>query len=282
MKRSTSSIFFLILILTLISAGCRSTLTKTNTASSTPLSTTVHKKPIVPSTIETANQFCEKQGFTIAAQFNTDTNEMKFYCVFSGNLACEALAFVNGKCSKKSGAITFQASPDTLLERLRSCNVASPPVCGLNGKNYTNRCVAELNSVAVKHDGLCTATESSGLTLNQTTTQTPQAAFPTLPAATKQQLVKDKTETAAWLGLLIDLIQAESPKTPPTFIEQCIYPKATLYFYSSGCADCQSTLYNQNGLVLCYPSSDSAGNCPNYFNLKTKSSFCSLIWKDKR
>jgi hypothetical protein len=53
-----------------------------------------------------------------------------------------------------SGVIACQ-SPGVCEEIPKSCTTQEEPVCGCDGRTYSNKCDAAKNSVSVKSEGSC-------------------------------------------------------------------------------------------------------------------------------
>lgn len=285
-------LIFLAVVFLLIGAGCTDATSTTPTATTTPSTqTTIKKKPNTGETLDAAYAFCEKHDYTIAVQFDQASKSTKSYCLFPNKTACDVIAFMNGACAQGKGALAFAQTKNTadeLLQNIRTCKDDSPPVCGANGKNYANVCIADIHHVSILHEGLCTPDEQAKFALSVPTvpgapttpgSPSPTPDAPTLPISTNKLDVATQ-QNAAWLALLIDFSEAAGKKNPPAFTEKCTYDTDTVYYHSDGCPTCFSVLYSNQGNVLCYPNNDMNKNCPAYFNVKNRKNNCTVIWKD--
>ncbi len=279
--------------LLLIGAGCGDDETETPAAAQQ----VVVKKPANETNpFQIAYDRCLDEGYSVRTEEN-EKGEATFYCVFPGNTGCELTSYTAGACHSGSGAITLTSNIDPLLEKLRSCTSDSPPVCGDNGKNYVNECVAAVQGIPVKHEGLCLqqevavaptpvatvptpsitpATPSSAANPPPASTGVTAAPKPTVPPS----LPPDTPAASAWLSLVMDLLSGEPAATPRAQIEKCVYQNTLVYYTDSGALP--GMLYSSDGSLICYPDNNLNNLCPSFFKVKNRSTNCSVIWKDKR
>ncbi len=272
--------FLLFTTLLLLGAGCGDEKVATPGATLTTSPVTITKKPAQADTTNIFASYCEKQGFTIGYRTNVTSKLSEVYCVFPGNTACEAGSFLTGACTPINGLATpFGVTDEETLAALRSCDGDEPPVCGANGQNYANYCVAELQNIAIKHDGLCDPSELTPVIYISPSSQ-PINGAPSSPSSAVSALPSD--QTASWLALLTMLIETETPKNPRAFIEECAYGNTKVWFQSNGCANCFSILYDASGKILCYPNNDLNKSCPAFFSMNNRMPHCKKIWEDTR
>jgi len=90
-------------------------------------------------------------------------------------------------------------------------------------------------------------------------------------------------EPADWLAELIASLESEPVRNPPALIARYTYQDETVYFVPSYCCDEMSTLYNDDGEIICHPggglSGDGDERCSYFFDLATDRE---VIWKDPR
>ncbi|GEM_PF-903412 len=303
--------FFITATILLIGAGCSGGTNSNNNGGSTSTPGTVIKKPTVVTVEEQAYEQCLVKGYSVGIQEENGINVS--YCVFANGTACPLLLFGNGSCSISSGAVVYDSDAAEELQQIRACDETSPSVCGENYKTYVNRCIAELQQVAVLHEGDCTPEEiaslspqaepqtvlpakkqstksssksgsgssgSSGGSSSGGQTDTPTPTPQPLPPSS--EIPNTPAAQAEWLSMLIDITLSGGPTNPRSFIEQCTFGKTVVYYYQQGSDTSFSTLYNKEGEVLCFPNNDVNNSCPSYFDKSTRSGNCTQIWKDKR
>ncbi|SOD81472.1 DUF6970 domain-containing protein [Spirosoma fluviale] len=87
----------------------------------------------------------------------------------------------------------------------------------------------------------------------------------------------------AFVQILINQTKNQPVWTPPASIYQYTYKGKTVYYLSARCCDIPSTLFAENGQVLCSPSGGFAGSgdgkCIDFFSARTDEA---LIWQDSR
>jgi len=274
---------FLILILVslaTIGAGCSSSSSSnTNKTATSSQLQVVKKNPATEQSKNPIYDFCESKGYQIIIRFDKTTNGSKAYCHFDDSKECEAESFAKGTCSKENGAVFYNPTP-TLVP---VCTITDPVVCGADGKTYINHCSAEKQNVVVKRQGNCADEQTNNI-------QPTNPLFPdnpvtknSNPVATTNPVTTPSTNTNLdWLKTATDILGSGLVNNPRAFIEKCNYGGTILYFASEGCTNCFTTLYTENGSILCYPNNDISNSCPTYFNKSNRSKNCSLYWKDKR
>ncbi len=136
--------------------------------------------------------------------------------------------------------------------------------------------------------GICAQGKGSKAYHPEEQIQIPEQKSATQTSSATQQKT-DSTNTSLttgalpdWIELAIDMATSQPPASPHAFIEKCSYSGNIVYYQSTSCPNCQTTLNNEKGQILCYPSNDFKGLCPSYFRLNTRKDFCKLIWSDKR
>jgi hypothetical protein len=86
-----------------------------------------------------------------------------------------------------------------------------------------------------------------------------------------------------WIDKLIIQFKNEPVGNPPQSIWQYKYLNQTVYYVPPQCCDQYSTLYDENGKLICAPDGGLTGNgdgkCPDFFEKRTDEK---IIWKDER
>ena len=91
------------------------------------------------------------------------------------------------------------------------------------------------------------------------------------------------TENPDWINNLILKYESEPVGNPPQSIWQYEYEGQIVYYVPAQCCDQLSTLFNENGDIICAPDGGFTGNgdghCPDFFQKRKNEK---LIWKDTR
>ncbi len=88
-------------------------------------------------------------------------------------------------------------------------------------------------------------------------------------------------ERPAWLQARIAQAESLARSSPPRAILRTTYQGRTVYYVSATCCDIPSELYDDKGVLLCYPDGGFAGGdgrCPA-FTLQPGSV---TVWRDQR
>ena len=246
----------------------------------------VQKQPAIIDPLEAVYKFCENNGNNIVLQFDEPTKVSRAFCVFSNNTQCDAIEYMKGNCGPQNGAKIFANTGNDVTALLRTCTSEDLVVCGSDGRNYANRCVAELQHIVVKHENICTKEEQTETILTEETNtvtikntpafsgDTPTTSGPASPSTVV-------SEQGDWLTLLYQMILTRGKQTPRAFVEECKADGEIMYYYQDGCADCFSVLYDKEGQIACFPNNDITENCPKFIKEK-RGSVCKQIWKDAR
>lgn len=259
----------LLLILT-ATTGCSSNPPTTPTA--TP-KVVIKKKPI-EEIKNPAFDYCQNNGFEVVIRFDKTTQASKAYCQFKDGSECVAEEYLQKKCKPGQGGaekdyITSSASPNDFAV----CTNEFKPVCGANGINYTNTCLAQVQGIKIAHQGVCTKADSSIFNDNS------QAADVGIISPSEA----DSTPTPGdWLPVVKDFILASSPFSPRAFIEKCAIMNTEYFYLSSSCNNCSPEVYDKDGNIICFPNNDIDNSCPMIFNKQNRIKYCERIWQDPR
>ena len=86
-----------------------------------------------------------------------------------------------------------------------------------------------------------------------------------------------------WLNALIQYQQAAPVANPPAYIARYNYKGQTVYYLPPRCCDVWSTLYADDGAILCHPDGGLAGGgdgrCADFLAQRTNEQ---IIWRDSR
>jgi hypothetical protein len=74
-------------------------------------------------------------------------------CGGPGHIRCDPGFF----CQMAAGVCPRQDARGVCARKPRFCDFIEQPVCGCNGRTYTNACTASENGVNIAHDGACNA-----------------------------------------------------------------------------------------------------------------------------
>ncbi len=241
----------------------------------------VQKQPDKSDPMELVYQFCEQNGNNIVVQFDEQSKTSRPFCVFSNNTQCGAVEYMNGECGPKNGAKIFVNTGNDVAALLRNCSMEDPVVCGADGRNYTNRCVAELQHIVPKHTGVCTAEEQA-----ETFASTDPAAVAAKKAqsGSSNQTVEASAEIISndWLPILYQITLTNGKATPRATLEQCDVDGTTTYLYQKGGKNPFTVLYDESGTVECFPKNDMTEDCPEFITENTAATYCKEIWRDPR
>lgn len=262
-------LFTSILLLIIILPGCGKTkpVVTTPTNSTTSTSATSTKLVKMPDSETKAEyNFCESHGYELIIRFDKTTQSSKAYCRFPDTTECEAISYMRGECNQGNSSVTYEVvKVEQPIKTIKECPKNYDPVCGANGATFTNECIAASQNVKVVSLGTCQK--------NNDTTGTSNVQPNTNSISTSQPY---------WLPVITDMFLLEPKSTPSAFVDKCVFDTKTVYYASYGCANCEDVLYDADANLICYPNKDLTKDCPDYFNLNTKKSYCRRIWTDNR
>ncbi|MFH1946926.1 MAG: Kazal-type serine protease inhibitor [Candidatus Magasanikbacteria bacterium] len=278
MPTSKNIIFLSILSLLILGAGCGEQKPDPQTTTTTSTPTIVIKQPIKPD--DPAEDFCKNNGHELIVRFDQETQSSKSFCRFSDMTECSVRDLYQGTCSPGQDLVN-KADSTEAVNIFAVCETTYKPVCGQDKLTYTNSCLAQIQGIIISHEGVCTEGQTtfslngaSKSATSQTETNTEAEPFSELPPTID-------TSMPAWMSVVKDFVLSSPPNNPRAFIEKCSIGGNIYYFQSDGCTDCFSTLYNENGNAICYPSNDLGNECPGSFTNKYRPG-CARIWTDNR
>ena len=231
------------------------------TTTTTP---TIIKKPVIRDSRTDSYDFCENHGNEVIVRFDEGTETSKVYCRFPDTTECEADTFMHGTCYAGNGSTTYETKNHET--EVIICSQSYDPVCGKNGITYSNACMASVNNIEIKYEGVCLETQTEENVAQE-------------PVNTTAVITKEKPD---WLDLIIDLSRTESVQSPRSYIDKCAYSSDILYYQFGGGNNSYSTLYNKDGQAICSPSNEINNDCPDYFKAGDRSRNCKRIWTDDR
>lgn len=284
-------------LLLFIGAGCgEDTPAPADTEPTPEQQAVIDNETIVLGTAEQlAYIHCIQSGNAVLLEFSDEKRDYISYCEFPDGKRCEAIDFHLKKCSQETAQepTDFVAVNRTTLGLVagpRTCPPFADPVCGADGRTYTNACNAKQHHVAVSEQGSCIAipdielpgeeryrgslraTPNTG-TVTQPAPQTaptpPATGGTSLPAQTQPDI-----SIPDWLVVPISLLDEGLAPARAT-IERCLVGGKTYYAQIED--DSFAILYNTDGKLICYPSNDIDSACPSGFSLASRS--CTVIWQ---
>lgn len=277
MKRALLITILLVTAVALTGAGCVSKPQKTTPAADTTTTTAkIIKKQPQTQTGTPAFDYCEARGYELIIRFSQAASSSVAYCRFADATECEAEKYLKQTCAPGQGAKPYQ--PQKEMADFAVCANDYEPVCGANGINYTNACLAQTQGIIIAHTGVCAPAEQK-MTADDTPTKNLTSG------QTEINSQPDKTTDTgepAWLTVVKDFVLSAPKSNPLAFIEKCAYSGNISYYSSPGCDGCITTLYNDDGDVICYPSNDLDSACPAYFTGVYRANYCAKVWKDGR
>jgi len=263
----------IVIILAFLTTGCGKPAVSP-TSTTTP-KVVIKKQPTVKETKNPAFDFCQNSGYEVVIRFDQKTQTSKAFCQFKDGSECGIEEYLAKKCAPGKGATggpnfaTSTAKPNDFAV----CTNEFVPVCGADGVNYTNACLAQIQGIKIAHKGVCTQKESAQI----------QEESYSIDEQTQPGITSITQETPnTWLPVVKDMILSSSPSDPPAFIEKCVISGSTYYYRSDGCSECESFLYDTGGEIICYPSNDIDGSCPINFTKANRAKYCERIWQDPR
>ena len=242
--------------------------------------------------------FCQQRGNTIRIRFDSTKNARVIECVFDNGSACPAEAFMEGTCEANTSTTPYpriaQVGEVTTDNTPRFCDTVAKPVCGVDGRTYTNACIAAQQRVALaSSDGPCIARETdatplarlqetqtkgnnrsfsgnTGSSIDSKSVNTGENGIPSAPPQVD--------EYPPWIDISISLLN-EDNSTKMATIEECQYDNRTYFLHLERCPDCFSILQTREGSIVCYPHNDISGSCPPGFDIEKKQQMCTEIWR---
>lgn len=104
---------------------------------------------------------------------------------------------------------------------------------------------------------------------------------PTSPPVSASPATSDIAALPDWLQARIKLHQTQAVANPPISISQGLYQNKTVYYETSDCCDQFSSLYDENGSLICAPDGGLTGRgdgkCTDFEGKMLK-----LVWQDPR
>jgi hypothetical protein len=96
---------------------------------------------------------------------------------------------------------------------------------------------------------------------------------------------EEKYQFPEWINRLIEKEKAGEAANPPASLSRCKYKGQTVYYRPPRCCDISSSLYDENGNIICSPDGGFTGRgdgkCPDFFYEYEKRE-CEVIWTDTR
>ncbi len=104
-----------------------------------------------------------------------------------------------------------------------------------------------------------------------------------LSCSTQRKLSGNPEQIPGWLQQRIETHLSEPVATPPIRIDACLWQGDTVYHESAPCCDQFTTLYDQNGTIICFPTGGITGRgdgkCPTF---RSEHQLLFTVWEDDR
>lgn len=248
---------------------------------------------------------CTQAGNEIRIVHDSQKNRRVIYCVFPDNSRCDARVFMQDGCEEgrdfsRELVLDFDESTDGLADGPRFCETSVHPVCGIDGRSYSNECFARLNGVAISNDGACqdvqfieSAVVNSYIVKREKDEGQPNSTDPATgvvgkpvdapaenqsPQIAPSQARPQHAPLPDWADIPISLI-AQSDRVISATLEECNLTGTKVYVQTEGSNQGFAVMYNENGSVICYPTNDVDNACPGNFNYERRASICSVVWE---
>ncbi len=227
-----------------------------------------------------AYAYCVIQDYTIKINMRQENRPQQILCQFDDGSACSADAFLADTC--KPGEYFPDTTPEEILPvdgeifGGRYCEPIADPVCGRDGRTYTNGCIAELSGQPSFSPGSCPDNGTTDIAIggvipsDSTDVNENNQASTSNPANTSSQ----ESPTQNNSGNVVSTIK--SSLSPDSQISQCPINNTNYYLVRTSCPECVSLLYSANGSLLCYPDHDISGKCPAGFQ-NSRPSSCRIL-----
>lgn len=264
------------MVLLFVGAGCSAD-DQASTKEATPTTSekVVVKKPAGTDSIDYAIESCESHGYEAVLKYNKDTKSTDTFCEFGNGYACNALAYLMGACNTTSSNRIYIATEDGEPDNLRTCSEKEEPVCSKDGITYVNSCIAALQSAEISHIGVCTEEDIRLATKNTSSknnTNTSSGSSGHNTSVEKNQ--SPPTGTPSWTTYLVSIAGNKATGTEAPIIQACTYGSVRVFYMVENCPNCFSTLYSNEGTVLCHPHNNLRGECPDYFDINSAAKNC--------
>lgn len=258
---------------------------------------------VASSPAQQAHAFCVSQGFSFVIE-RSEQQGPELFCRFLDGSRCPAVDFLNETCEPDSALAmkepTTTAALGDVFQFPRFCEPVAEPVCGVNGRTYSNECIANQQGVAIQYEGTCdprieptnpptvydpdpnkkvTTQETQSANSGGGTASSPsnpgntsaggnaityQAEQPRTPQVVNQEPIYVDDGIPDWLAVPFSLVDGNQSVTK-AWIEACPINGGTYYLQVENCETCFSTLYTEDGSLICNPSNDISGTCPSGF-----------------
>ncbi len=281
-------------ILVILGAGCSRVQEETEQPPVT------NNETVVPSTQEQqAYAWCVYNGNSFDI-ITTDQGYV-FDCVLTDARRCDALAFLSGDCGIDTALAlstpTTSANAEDVYDAPRFCEPIANPICGTNGRTYSNECIAAQQQVTVAHIGTCSIgqeptnppivpepsrpgsqTGSSQQQSNNESQNNSNTPPPTVPDYSAPEPIYTEQGIPDWVAVPFSLLK-DNPSVQSASVARCRVAGNTYYLQIENCPNCFSTLYRADGTLMCNPSNDLNNSCPAGFDEDSSPSSCTVILK---
>ncbi|MBU0661212.1 Kazal-type serine protease inhibitor family protein [Patescibacteria group bacterium] len=281
------ALFFLIAILPFFLSGCgEEPLIQEET---TPIENNEQLVKLTPE--QELYLACTEAGYSVAIRFDYKENTQVIYCVLQEQpeWLCPAKQLIAEQCGEKPEHLDDQyltmVTEDILEESPRFCEPIATPICGTDGRTYTNACFATQQNIGISKEGPCTTQTpmtppntppppitSGGSAITAYAIIPPEGPYTTVVTESTQV-----QSAPSWLDIPIQMLRDEDT-TYQVVIYRCIVKNTTYYYEDKDSSFGLDTLYTPDGEVICYPNNDFDRSCPLDFRNNDKPG-CTPIWK---
>lgn len=265
----------------LIGAGCSGEETAQPDQSNTGVEQkTVVRKPDGVDTIDHAITACENHGYAPTLKYDKASKTTDTYCQFGDGYACNALSYLMGGCTTTSSNRIYLAAQDGEPDNLRTCTEEEKPVCGKDGVTYVNSCIAALQNATISHSGVCTEEEiklAAGAATGANGSGSSGGGSTNTGSSTNEAAKAPPTGTPLWTTYLTSIVGSHKNGPGAPVQKECTFGSTRVFYLVENCPNCFSTLYSNEGRVLCHPHNDIKNECPSYFNKDNHAGNCKNV-----
>lgn len=230
-------------------------------------------QPVAQTTPEQkAHAYCVSQGNEI--EIVTDDAGRHIYCILTDGTPCEAGAYFSGTCPQEQQEHVVSIEGE---ESMRFCEPVADPVCGSDGKTYTNSCIAQQYGVSIAYEEPCRGTEPPSNPSSGSSESNPSNPTPPLGNGSISPIIlpsMQEQELPQWLPMAVAL----ASHYPSATMYSCPIGGSVYYVLSGVRGSEFRILYDSTGSVQCFPLNDIQYSCPVDVS-GSLSGTCQVVWR---